>query len=444
MAPQIDMPMNTANHHAAVAEEYQAQGLIVLAAEEHQKAADALLAAIERSTDESAKRTLRLLYNRHCKDRDDLQRKIQKLQDEGKDPSLPQRTEVAPMNRRLSSNAGASSAQNQTGSASQQLYHRPTMSDSNTVDESFMVLGGQGSDPGDAFNQFWNVLQGMLDNISQPVAFATAPLNTLDIPSDDVAQSSAQSPPSPPQHTYPSLRREHGAIRESDDDHLLSRWTKKIGLSRESSRSSIHDVRSKGKGTSSSFDEDEFDEFLEEGDDLSGSFFLIPEQSAATLRKENAGLKTQLLATQEKLKAAEHLLKLRKEQDMQLRNSIFEAQRAMSASGMLPRQPGGDANALSFAKVPQVVPAPPPKPNREAQYTKRIKELEDELRGVKAENEKNKLMIVKFRERWEKLKESAKRKKEAKTSGESVNTNVRNQKIVEEPEAEEELDGTNG
>jgi hypothetical protein len=106
----------------------------------------------------------------------------------------------------------------------------------------------------------------MLDNISQPVAFATAPLNTLDMPSDDVAQSSAQAPPPPPQHTYPSLRREPGMIRDSDDDHLLSRWTKRIGISRESSRSSIHDVRSKGKGTSSSFDEDEFDdEFLEEG-----------------------------------------------------------------------------------------------------------------------------------------------------------------------------------
>jgi hypothetical protein len=133
----------------------------------------------------------------------------------------------------------------------------------------------------------------------------------------------------------------------------------------------------------------------------------------------------------------------------------------MSASGMLPRQPG-DANALNFGKVPQAAPAPPAKPNREAQYTKRIKELEDELRNVKAENEKNvsltclatggkllirfflkKLMIVKFRERWEKLKESAKRKKEAKSSGDS-GTSVRNQKIVEEPEAEEELDGTNG
>ncbi|KAH6918930.1 hypothetical protein BKA70DRAFT_34346 [Coprinopsis sp. MPI-PUGE-AT-0042] len=443
MAPQIEMPMNTANHHAAVAEEYQAQGMIVLAAEEHQKAADALLAAIERSTDESAKRTLRLLYNRHCKDRDDLRRRIQKLQDEGKDPNLPQRADVPASSTRHTSNGGSSSStQNPVASASQQMYPRPTMSDSNTVDESFMVLGGQRSDPGDAFNQFWSVLQGMLDNISQPVAFATAPLNTLDMPSDDVAQSSAQAPPPPPQHTYPSLRREHGVARDSDDDHLLSRWTKKIGISLESSRPSIHDVRSKGKGSSSSFDEDEFDEFLEE-DDLSGSFFLIPEQSAATLRKENAALKTELLATQEKLKGAEHLLKLRKEQDLQLRNSIFEAQRAMSASGMLPRQAGGDTNAINFGKVPQAAPAPPAKPNREAQYTKRIKELEDELRNVKAENEKNKLMIVKFRERWEKLKESAKRKKEAKSSGESGQS-VRNQKIVEEPEAEEELDGTNG
>jgi hypothetical protein len=32
------------------------------------------------------------------------------------------------------------------------------------------------SDPMDTFNQFWTDLEGMLDNLSQPVAFATAPL----------------------------------------------------------------------------------------------------------------------------------------------------------------------------------------------------------------------------------------------------------------------------
>jgi hypothetical protein len=47
-------------------------------------------------------------------------------------------------------------------------------------------------------------------------------------------------------------------------------------------------------------------------------------------------------------------------------------------------------------------------------------------------------MIVKYRERWDKLKESAKRKKEAKVAAEAT-AGVR-EKIVEEPEAEEELD----
>lgn len=56
-----------------------------------------------------------------------------------------------------------------------------------------------------------------------------------------------------------------------------------------------------------------------------------------------------------------------------------------------------------------------------------------------------KLMISKFRERWEKLKESAKRKKEAKASNvEGVSTGGVKDRIVEEPEAEEALDGTAG
>lgn len=52
-----------------------------------------------------------------------------------------------------------------------------------------------------------------------------------------------------------------------------------------------------------------------------------------------------------------------------------------------------------------------------------------------------KMMIVKFRERWEKLKDSAKRKKEAKAAAETAANGVRD-RIVEEPEAEEELDNT--
>ena len=98
--------------------------------------------------------------------------------------------------------------------------------------------------------------------------------------------------------------------------------------------------------------------------------------------------------------------------------------------------------------------------DREAPLLRRIRELEDELRGVRAENEKQvrvawhhdcplipssliscglqKAMIVKFRERWEKLKESAKRKKQAKAAAEA--TSVVGDRIEEEPEAEAEAE----
>lgn len=47
-------------------------------------------------------------------------------------------------------------------------------------------------------------------------------------------------------------------------------------------------------------------------------------------------------------------------------------------------------------------------------------------------------MIVKFRERWEKLKESAKKKKEAKAATET--TSVVHDRIEEDPEAEAEAE----
>ena len=49
-----------------------------------------------------------------------------------------------------------------------------------------------------------------------------------------------------------------------------------------------------------------------------------------------------------------------------------------------------------------------------------------------------KAMIAKYRERWEKLKESARKKKQAKAAADT--TNVVNDRIEEEPEAEAEAE----
>lgn len=451
MSSAIEMPMNTANQHAASAEDYATRGLIVLAAEEHQKASEALLAAIERSHDESAKRTLRLLYNKHCKERDELLRKTEKLKNEGKDPNLPQKPDqpLTSYSRQNSQHAlpPSSYTSNPHPSHSSQQTLRP-MTD--TVDESFMVLGGQRSDPGDAFNQFWNAMQGMLDNLSQPVAFATAPLGTEPSPTEE--QSHSQTIPS---------RRESSLSSDTDNDgeHMLSKWTRRIGITGSRETRSKHKVNQRPTASTSSslndFGDEDGDDFLEEGDDLSGSFCLIPsgsEPSPAAVRQENVSLRAELASMRERLSATEQILRLRKDQDMQLRNSIFEAQKAISASGLLPNraQPPGDMNFLHFNKAAAAVPVPIPSlsTGREAQYSRRIQELEAELRAVRAENDKNKMVIVKFRERWEKLKESAKRKKEAKAAGAGEGSASHGigpkDRIVEEPEAEEALDGTTG
>ena len=59
----------------------------------------------------------------------------------------------------------------------------------------------------------------------------------------------------------------------------------------------------------------------------------------------------------------------------------------MGASGLLQRPAPPELNNLNL-NLP-AIPIPGISPNREAQYTKRIKELEEELRLMKVENDKN-------------------------------------------------------
>ncbi|KAH9483759.1 hypothetical protein JR316_0003235 [Psilocybe cubensis] len=439
MSPS-DTPMNAAHQHAANADDYLAKGLIVMAAEEHYQASVSYIAAIERSNDESAKRTLRMLYNEHCKAAKELQRKIDQLKAEGKDPSLPQKSDI-PKNPPPRQNSNSYAGPSRVNTSSPQPL-RAAMTDSqNAGDESFMLLGGQRSDPGDAFNQFWNIMQGMLDNLSQPVAFATAPLDDPEFPNSPSAEKK-------PEET----RKDDNLSSDTDaDEPIFSRFTRKIGMSREGSKSSrsrknSHETANTNLKKAAYEDDDDFEDFLEAGDDLSGSFFLIPsgaEPSPAVLKKENETLKAEINSMKSRLEATER------------------AQRALGTSTMLQR-PGPPLDFSSLNIDVPAVPIPGINTGREAQYARRVKELEDELRLMRVENEKNvrhrpsfslvntntetsilqKLMIAKFRERWEKLKDSAKRKKEAKAAAEAASTGVR-ERIIEEPEAEEELDESN-
>ncbi|KAJ7098131.1 hypothetical protein B0H15DRAFT_645752 [Mycena belliarum] len=395
--------LNAAHEHAANAEDFLGSGLLIPASEEHFKAAEAYEKAMDRSNDESAKRTLKMLYNEHHKAGKELQRRIEQLKTEGKDPSLPHKSEPP---HSASTRSDSHPYPAFPRSAPSPPPHRPLTDSQGTVDESFMLLGGQRSDPGDAFNQFWNIMQGMLDNLSQPVAFATAPLGTPESqPTSHAARTKLSS--------QTMLRRDGSLSSDTDiEEPMVARFARRLGMSGDSKRSDRSANRlTATKATSAPDPEDDFDE----GDELTESFFLIPPSSDSA-----PALK----------------LELRKEQDAQLRDSIFqatkEAQRAMGASVV------GQPFLVPTSSVMRETPGI--KTGREAQYARRVKELEDELRTVRLENDKQKAMIVRYQEKWEKLKESAKRRKETKAAAaadatRSSSPSVR-ERIVEEPEPE--------
>ena len=65
-------------------------------------------------------------------------------------------------------------------------------------------------------------------------------------------------------------------------------------------------------------------------DEMSDSFYLVPTDSGlsqAALKRENVKLKTETESMRQRLETMERAIQLRKEQDMQLRDSIFQATR---------------------------------------------------------------------------------------------------------------------
>jgi len=322
-------------------------------------------------------------------------------------------------------------------------HMRGRMTDSqHTVDESFMLLGQQSADAGDAFNQFWKAMEA-LDHMSQPVAFATARLGFSESSQRVLGREGSNSSDTDMEESGRSRR----AFTRGQPKTLSPDASFATAVDGETGR----DMAKSYRNSQSVIDlRNEFDEIAEEDYDSSDSFCMIPsksEPSSSTLKKENASLRAEVQAVQKQLEAAERTLKLRKEQDQQLRDNIAvarrEAHRAMGASlvGQRPGQSTFDLNSLNLNLLPTPSPLVPPNPgrDRETQLMRRVKELEEEVRTVRVENEKQKAMIAKFRERWDKLKESAKRKREAKAAADIQSSPV-HERIDEEPEAEAEQD----
>ncbi|KAN0105423.1 hypothetical protein V8E52_011017 [Russula decolorans] len=422
-------PLTAAHQHATHADEFIAKGLLIPAAEEHQKAADAFQSCIEVSNDENTRRTLRMLYNEHTRAARELQRRIAALREEGIDPTLPQK----PTPPRPS----PASALTAHGSSASPLVHPKERLPDSQVDESFMLLGQQSTDAGDAFNTFWKAME-QLDHVSQPLAFATASLGHSESLQRELGRNGSYSSDTDTDGSGQHRRALLGARSKAQSPDVSSPTTVDDAHGKSSPlRQSVIDLRN------------EFDEIAEEDYDSSDSFCFIPsksEPSQLALKEENSILRSELEGMKKRLENTERMLKLRQEQDQQLRENIAvarrEAHRAMGASLHAAQRTGQSTFDLANLNLNLVPPPPPVVPistnrDREVQLSRRVKELEEELRSMRVENEKQKAMIAKFRERWDKLKESARRKREAKAAAEMHGGPV-HERIDEDPEAEAE------
>lgn len=85
-----------------------------------------------------------MLYNEHIKAGRDLERRIAKLREENKDPTLPQKPSLAQMRVEHSSSASGAGPHPSHSVSSPPLPSHASlrlMDSQNNVDESFMVLG---------------------------------------------------------------------------------------------------------------------------------------------------------------------------------------------------------------------------------------------------------------------------------------------------------------
>lgn len=247
-----------------------------------------------------------------------------------------------------------------------------------TIEESYMMLKGNNEstddDEADPFNKFWDIVEGLVQKISNPVAFATVPLNgaysraTLD---QNIVQ------PTLPIH-YNTV--DENIVDDSKVEELNAAMMESFYIipkdQRPNSRTVMPPQTSSSSTPSTPIPSDD-------------------KNSTKTLEEYSIENK-QLKAIIDKL--SKRMLSYEKaaEENNMLKSSILQFKNDVQKQA-------------KRIKVKQTSPESSTVGN--AHLQKRIKELEEENLVLKSEKDKQHEQIAKYKDRWEKLKESAKKKR---------------------------------
>ncbi|GAA5806242.1 hypothetical protein HPULCUR_011773 [Helicostylum pulchrum] len=180
-------PVNAGHHYANLAEDFEEQEKWLMAAEAHSDAAAKFETALNDTTDEEATKTLRLLTSNHKRKANELTRKSQRVinaaanqrmrQMVGNTPMPPNGLRHALPDNRHSMTGNLLVSRLARGEYGEGSHHRTS-----EIGESYALLSNEDHDD-DPFNKFLEAVEGLVQQLFNPaVAFTSAPLNENDIP----------------------------------------------------------------------------------------------------------------------------------------------------------------------------------------------------------------------------------------------------------------------
>ncbi|CAJ0825893.1 5140_t:CDS:10 [Entrophospora sp. SA101] len=207
---QLDLKHPEAHSFANAAEEFEDKEQYAKAMEAHFRAAEQFLNATNLTSDPEAVRTLKKLYSNHNRQAKDLQPEVFNSQGNNNKNTFKIVNNVAIATTTPSSNnsrnTGATIIKGRIGSQTnndtlevpngigrtidsslniaESTMTTTSSGSEKTIEESYMVLKGNNDstddDDSDPFNKFWGIVESLVQKISNPVAFATVPLNGTD------------------------------------------------------------------------------------------------------------------------------------------------------------------------------------------------------------------------------------------------------------------------
>ncbi|KAK4518703.1 uncharacterized protein ATC70_008925 [Mucor velutinosus] len=415
-----EAPINAGHRFVVEAENYEDNENWLKAAEAHTKAAEQFEIAIHDSVEDEAIKTLRLLSSNHQKKANELNRKAQRL---------IKAAAKSRMHQMVGSRGGLRNAlsssqqhQHQHYYHSSQEYGNASTSNSSSIISRLAGIHASTVDSGDIgesytllpsierqeldFLKFFESVNQLVENVCNPaVAFTSAPLNENDIPIPDevdVDQSSTILQQS--HNTNATMMDSYFIVTDPKEESMVSTIQKKMGSL------SINDATAPN---------------------------IID-----SCKLENEKLRVQLAHLKKRLKS----LQMSAEENNMLKSSVLQFRDDVHKQAKRIMQSHHESSMRASASLiaggvgaagPNIMHGSRHSPlaigngNGSHDLASRLRDLEEENKQLRLQNEKQKVLVNRYKERWEILKANAK-KRRAPSSLSTVVSNVITEELEEE------------